>query len=134
MGMIFTTRHYDVVLGQLQSQLELALRMNEDADQQWMAEIRNSTFEHVCLMKSFEEKCSSHYGARLNKYVESTDHRLAIYEEDLLVLGANTERNCSALKSKIHRLRVACGKWRIDYQRHGSACVYILTNQQAMQS
>ena len=113
----WTSRHYDVVLGQMQSQLDLALKMNEDADQQWMAEIRSCNDSHICTMKSFEEKCRLHYNNRLGNYIESTDHRLADYEEKLLVLGGDAARNSSALKSKIHRLRIACGKWRIDYQR-----------------
>lgn len=91
--------------------------MNEDADQEWMEEMRNHNYDHVCSMKTFEEKCRSHYELRLNTYTESTDCRLAAYEENLLILGADAAHSCSSLKSKVQRLKVACGKWRIDYQR-----------------
>jgi len=109
--------HYDLILTQVQSQLVLALKMNEDADQEWMEEMRNHNYDHVCSMKTFEEKCRSHYELRLNTYTESTDCRLAAYEENLLILGADAAHSCSSLKSKVQRLKVACGKWRIDYQR-----------------
>jgi len=68
-------------------------------------------------MKVFEEKCRCLYEARLSAYVESADRRLSECEERLLVSGAHAAQESSSLEVKIDRLRLACGKWRADYQR-----------------
>lgn len=95
----------------------LALQLNDDTDQQWIEDVKTRNCEHITAMKVFEEKCRSLYKARLAAYVESADHRLSECEERLLVSGARAARHSSAIERKMNRLRLACEKWRTDYQR-----------------
>lgn len=115
--LIYACRHYAVILDQLQAQLVLALQLNDDADQQWIDDVKTRNYEHIAEMKVFEEKCRCLYEARLSAYVESADRRLSECEERLLVSGAHAAQESSSLEVKIDRLRLACGKWRADYQR-----------------
>ena len=77
----------------------------------------------MTAMKNFEEKCRFLYEARLAAYVESADHRLSECEERLLITGSRAAQKSNAVQVKISRLRLACSKWRVDYQRE-SFCGY----------
>lgn len=109
--------HYAVIIDQIQAQLNLALDLNDDLDQEWIDDVKARNCEHASSMKAFEERCRSLYESRLTAYIESADHRLSECEERLLVSGARAARNSNSMEAKISRLRLACSKWRVDYQR-----------------
>ncbi len=122
-------RHYAVIIDQIQAQLNLALDLNDDLDQEWIDDVKARNCEHASSMKAFEERCRSLYESRLTAYIESADHRLSECEERLLVSGARAARNSNSMEAKISRLRLACSKWRVDYQSECSPvthCAYII--------
>ena len=53
----------------------------------------------------------------LPRYVEAADARLAEREETLLRAGADAALERARLTSRLRRLKLACGRWRADYQR-----------------
>ena len=76
--------HYSAVLEHMESQLQMALRLQDEADKQWMEDVEARNKQQVTTMKAFEDKCRRLYDTRLTEYVERTDQQLTEYEEQLL--------------------------------------------------
>lgn len=68
----------------MESQLQMALKLQDEADKQWMEDVEARNKQQVTTMRSFEEKCRRLYDTRLSEYVERTDQQLSEYEEQLL--------------------------------------------------
>ena len=83
-------------------------------------------------MRAFEEKCRRLYDTRLAEYVERTDQQLTEYEEQLLQVcsgvvyalkvtllqvGGNLAIERARFESRLRRLKLACGRWKTDYQK-----------------
>jgi hypothetical protein len=67
-------------------------------------------------MRAFERKCARAYDERLAEYVRITDATTRRYEEKLLSAGAAAAETRAELELKVRRMKVACQKWRADYQ------------------
>jgi hypothetical protein len=76
--------HYSAVLEHMESQLQMALKLQDEADKQWMEDVEARNKQQVITLRSFEEKCRRLYETRLSEYVEKTDQQLTEYEEQLL--------------------------------------------------
>lgn len=76
--------HYSAVLEHMESQLQMALKLQDEADRQWMEDVEARNKQQVTTLRSFEEKCRRLYETRLAEYVEKTDQQLTEYEEQLL--------------------------------------------------
>jgi malate synthase len=68
-------------------------------------------------IKSFEEKCRRLYDTRLSEYVEKADQQLSKYEEQLLEAGSLLATERSRFHSRHRRLKLACARWKLDYQK-----------------
>ena len=68
----------------LESQLRMALDLNDEVDQRWMEDVEVRNRQQARTMRSFEEKCRRLYDTRLREYEERTDRQLAEYEQALL--------------------------------------------------
>lgn len=109
--------HYSAVLEHMESQLQMALRLQDEADKQWMEDVEARNKQQVTTMKAFEEKCRRLYDTRLSEYIEKTDQQLTDYEEQLLQVGANLATERARFESRLRRLKLSCGRWKADYQR-----------------
>jgi hypothetical protein len=113
--------HYSAVLEHMESQLQMALRLQDDADRQWMEDVEARNRQQVATIRAFEEKCRRLYDTRLAEYVTKTEQQLGAYEEQLLQVGANLATERTRFESRLRRLKMACGRWKSEYQReiHG---------------
>jgi hypothetical protein len=68
-------------------------------------------------MKAFEDKCTRLYETRLREYVSKTDEMMSQYEAQLLQAGSTLALEKNKYESKQRRLKLACSKWKIEYQR-----------------
>jgi hypothetical protein len=121
--------HYSAVLEHMESQLQMALKLQDEADRQWMedvearnkqqvrADLLSLILAQVTTMRSFEEKCRRLYDTRLSEYVERTDQQLSEYEEQLLQVGGNLAVERARYESRLRRLKLACARWKADYQK-----------------
>lgn len=109
--------HYDTVIDHMQSQLDAALKLNDDADKQWMEDVEARNRQQVSTMQAYEEKCRRLYQTRLTEYVERTDAEVAEYEGMLLEAGSNSALQSARFESHLRRVKMACSKWRADYQK-----------------
>ena len=64
--------HYETVIEHMQSQLDAALKLNDDADKQWMEDVEARNRQQVATMQAYEEKCRRLYQTRLTEYIERT--------------------------------------------------------------
>lgn len=76
--------HYSVVLEHMESQLKMALKLQDDADKHWLEDIEIRNKHQIETLKAFEEKCRRLYDKRLNDFAEKTNQQIAQYEEQLL--------------------------------------------------
>ena len=109
--------HYETVIEHMQSQLDAALKLNDDADKQWMEDVEARNRQQVATMQAYEEKCRRLYQTRLTEYIERTDSELAEYEEMLLQAGSKAAVQSARFESHLRRVKLSCSKWRADYQR-----------------
>lgn len=135
--------HYSAVLEHMESQLQMALKLQDEADRQWMEDVEARNKQQVTTLRSFEEKCRRLYETRLAEYVEKTDQQLTEYEEQLLqvmlIIIAFSQHSVSLFhvsgcpsiyrwggalalertrfESRIRRLKLACSSWKSDYQK-----------------
>jgi hypothetical protein len=68
-------------------------------------------------MKAFEEKCTRLYDSRLKEYVIQTEDMINQYELQLLQVGNTLSTERYQFESRQRRLRLACSKWKVDYQK-----------------
>lgn len=109
--------HYETVIAHMQSQLDAALKLNDDADKKWMEDVEARNRQQVATMQAYEEKCRRLYQTRLTEYIERTDAELAEYEEMLLTAGSKAAVQKARFESHIRRVKLSCAKWRADYQK-----------------
>jgi muconolactone delta-isomerase len=76
--------HYSVVLEHMEAQLKMALRLQDDADKQWLEDIEARNAQQISTLRAFEDKCKRLYDVRLTEYAEKTSQQMAQYEEQLL--------------------------------------------------
>jgi hypothetical protein len=120
--------HYTAVLHHMEVQLSLALKLQDDADRQWMEDVEARNAQQVNTLKAFEAKCRRLYEGRLADYVSQTNKQLGQYEEELLNMGNKVAVEKAASESKIRRLRLACARWKTDFQRDLHSKYSELTN------
>jgi len=87
--------HYTTIVDNMETQLKLALRLQDDADKQWLEDVEARNKQQVVAMKSFEEKCRRLYDTRLAEYTERTDGQLSEYEDELMKQGNGLHMRCS---------------------------------------
>ena len=49
--------HYGAIVDNMETQLKLALRLQDDADKQWLEDVEARNKQQVHIMQNFEEKC-----------------------------------------------------------------------------
>ena len=108
---------YDAGLAQAQTQLEMALTLNDDAETAWMSHAEERAGQQLEAMSKFEARCRRVYEERLNEYMESTDSKIKAYEEQVLTTSGSLAHEQSKHQSQLRRLKLACNKWRVDYQK-----------------
>lgn len=109
--------HYSAVLEHMESQLQMALKLQDEADRQWMEDVEARNKQQVSTMRAFEEKCRRLYETRLTDYIERTDQQLSEYEGQLLQVGGNMALERARFESRLRRLKLSCGRWKADYQK-----------------
>jgi hypothetical protein len=109
--------HFETVLEHAHEQLEMALALNDSVDKRWMEDVQRRNKQTLEGMKQFQAKCQRLYEERLKDYVASTEEQLRRYESQLLEAGASAAAERGELRSKIRRIKIACQRWRVDYQR-----------------
>lgn len=82
-----------------------------------MEDVEARNRQQVSTIKAFEEKCRRLYDTRLAEYAERTDQQLSRYEDQLLEAGGALVTERSKFDSRQRRLKIACHRWKIDYQR-----------------
>ena len=108
--------HYSTIVDNMETQLKLALRLQDDADKQWLEDVEARNKQQVAAMKGFEDKCRRLYDTRLAEYTERTDQQLSNYEDELMKQGSTLAAHRANFESRIRRMRIACSRWRADYQ------------------
>lgn len=76
------------------------------------------TINQIETMRAFEGKCTRIYESRLREYVSQSEELFAKYENQLLESGSNMALEKHQFQSKQRRLRLACSKWKAEYQKH----------------
>ena len=109
--------HFETVLEHAHEQLEMALALNDSVDKRWMEDVQRRNNQTLDGMKKFQNKCQRLYEERLKDYVESTENQLRRYEVQLLEAGATAANEKNELRSQLRRIKIACQRWRVDYQR-----------------
>ena len=109
--------HFETVLEHAHEQLQMALQLNDSVDKRWMEDVQRRNKQTLEGMKQFQAKCQRLYEERLKDYVTSTELQLRRYESQLLEAGATAASEKGVLRSKIRRIKIACQRWRVDYQR-----------------
>lgn len=109
--------HFDTVLDHVQEQLNLALSLNDAVDRRWMDDVQQRNKHTLDTMNKFRQKCQRLYDTRLKEYVQATEGQLRHYEAELLKRGAEAAEQSTRLHSQLRRVKIACQRWRLDYQR-----------------
>lgn len=78
--------------------------------------MHNRNKQQIDVMHAFEEKCRRLYETRLFEYTTETDEQLSRYEEQLLTSGSQLASERARFESRVRRLRLACSRWKTDYQ------------------
>lgn len=106
--------HYNMVLRHMQTQLDMALRLHAEADQQWIADIQSRHSQQMAALRAYETKCRQLYDTRLREYTELTRAQLAHCQEELLQTRNGSARERTRLESRVWRLKSQCSRWRAD--------------------
>ena len=109
--------HYDTVIEHMQAQLDAALKLNDDADRQWMEDVEARNHQQVATMQEFEEKSRRLYETRLAEYIERTDETLRSYEKELQDKTAEATLKESQRQSELKQLRQGNAEWRAQYTK-----------------
>ena len=109
--------HYNVVLEHMEAQLKMALKLQDDADKQWMEDVEARNKQQLETLKAFEDKCKRLYETRLVEYAEKTSQQIAQYEEELLEAGSTIASERAQFESRLRRLKLACSRWKMYYQK-----------------
>lgn len=109
--------HYSAVLEHMEAQLQTSLKLQDDVDKQWLADVEARNKQQVATMRAFEDKCRRLYDTRLTEYISHTDKQLSEYEEQLLQVGSAMAMDRNKFESRLRRLRLACARWKADYQK-----------------
>lgn len=109
--------HYSAVLAHMETQLQLALKLQDDADKQWMEDVEIRNKQQVNTLKAFEAKCRRLYDGRLSDYIAQTNAQLGEYETALLKMGSTVAQEKATNESRLRRMKLACTKWKCDYQK-----------------
>ena len=64
-------------------------------------------------MFNYVQLCSTIF----EDYVANTEDQLRRYESQLLEAGARAATEKGSLRSQLRRIKIACQRWRVDYQR-----------------
>jgi hypothetical protein len=109
--------HFETVLEHAHEQLQMALALNDAVDKRWMEDVQRRNKESLDGMTAFQAKCQRLYETRLKDYVASTEQQLQRYEARLLDTSARAARDQADLRRQVRRVKIACQRWRVDYQR-----------------
>ena len=109
--------HYSVVLEHMEAQLKMALRLQDDADKQWLHDVESRNNQQIQTLKAFEDKCRRLYDVRLVEYSEKTNQQIAQYEEQLLEAGTILASEKAQFESRLRRIKLGCSRWKIAYQK-----------------
>lgn len=109
--------HYSVVLEHMEAQLKMALKLQDDADKQWLEDVEERNRQQLETLKAFEEKCKRLYDTRLAEYADKTSQQIAQYEEQLLEAGTALASEKAQFESRLRRIKLACSRWKMSYQR-----------------
>jgi len=109
--------HYSVVLEHMEAQLKMALKLQDDADKQWLNDVESRNNQQIQTLKAFEDKCRRLYDIRLNEYAEKTNQQIAQYEEQLLEAGTILASEKAQFESRLRRIKLGCSRWKIAYQK-----------------
>lgn len=109
--------HYSVVLEHMEAQLKMALRLQDDADKQWLQDVETRNQQQIQTLKAFEDKCRRLYDVRLTEYAEKTNQQIAQYEEQLLEAGTVLASEKAQFESRLRRIKLACSRWKTSYQK-----------------
>jgi hypothetical protein len=82
--------HYETVLEHAQIQVQMALKLNDDADQRWMEDLAHRNKRQIEAMHAFEDKCKRLYEGRLTEHEEQMQEQLAQYEDRILAHAKET--------------------------------------------
>ena len=86
----------------------MALKLNDEVDKRWAADVRSRNEQQVETMKNFKEKCVFAVLADFSDYAAKTEQQMKQYQ-DLLMKQAREETHLEAkIKSKIRRTKIAC--------------------------
>lgn len=108
--------HYDVLLKEMDDQMKIALAVQEDADQQWFADIAQRNAQQAELLAAFETKCHSLYRDRLETYIRESDAQMDTYETELTAVRAALADAEAKLASRQRRGDLAFQQWKVGYQ------------------
>ncbi len=109
--------HYSVILEHMESQLGMALQLQDEADKQWIKDVEMRNVQQIKMMNAFEKKCRKLYETRLAEYIERSDEQLNQYSNQLLQVGGSIAQERSRVESQKRRLKMACFQWKMQYSR-----------------
>ncbi len=108
--------HYSIILEHMESQLQMALSLQDEVDKQWVKDVEMRNRQQMKMMNAFEKKCRRLYDERLTEYVERTDEQMTEYQTQLLQVGGAIAQERSRVESHKRRLKLACYQWKVEYQ------------------
>eukprot|EP00606_Chrysophyceae_sp_TOSAG23-5_P001587 GSChrysophyteH2.ASY1.ANO1.173.1 assembled CDS len=108
--------HYSVIMEHMESQLQMALSLQDEVDKQWVRDVEMRNRQQMKMMNAFEKKCRRLYDARLTEYIEKTDEQMTEYQTQLLQVGGAIAQERSRVESHKRRLKMACFQWKVEYQ------------------
>jgi len=121
--------HYSTIVDNMETQLKVALRLQDDADKQWLEDVEARNKQQVQAMKAFEDKCRRLYDARLAEYSEHTEKQLSEYEDQLMSQGSTLAMHKANFESRLKRMRVEAARWKTDYQSEMHAKYQVLADE-----
>lgn len=121
--------HYSTIVDNMETQLKVALRLQDDADKQWLEDVEARNKQQVQAMKAFEDKCRRLYDSRLAEYNEHTEKQLSEYEDQLMSQGSTLAMHKANFESRLKRMRVEAARWKTDYQSEMHAKYQVLADE-----
>ena len=113
--------HYCTVLEHMEAQLKMALKLQDDADKQWMDDVEKRNIQQVEAMKAFESKCKRLYETRLQDYIQKSSSQFESYEQKLLDNSSKMAVERAEFESRLRRLKMSCTRWKLSYQKESIA-------------
>ena len=102
--------YYKVVLDHMQEQLSTALKVQDEADKQWLEDIEARSQQQIETLKAFEDKCKRLYETRLIEYAEKTQSKIDEYENQLLDAATTVTEGKAQFESRLRRIKLSCNR------------------------